>query len=58
MLTERGPACILWHDYRNRDYPDLTEYLESISENQTILHIEDTMLCAAMRAVNLKKVAG
>lgn len=38
------PSCILWHDYRNADYPDLTSYLEELSQQLEIFHVEDTML--------------
>jgi hypothetical protein len=38
-------AGILWHDYRNAEYPDLTRYLDGLSETLPIFHIEDTYLC-------------
>src|SRR4051812_22559620 len=42
--TDR-PSCIAWHDYGNREYPELTAYLEDLSHSRHIVHIEDTMLC-------------
>ncbi len=38
-------SSILWHDYDHVDYPDLTTYLNGVSENMTIYHIADTHLC-------------
>ena len=40
------PSCVLWHDYLNRDYSGLTYYLDELSRERQIVHIEDTMLCA------------
>jgi len=39
-------SCIMWHDYRNWDYPALTCYLDDLATEREIFHIEDTMLCA------------
>jgi len=39
-------SCVLWHDYRNRDYSGLTYYLDELSRSEPVIHIEDTMLCA------------
>ena len=40
-------SCILWHDYRNLDYADLTDYLDKLSEQMVVFHIEDTRLCVS-----------
>jgi len=40
------PSCVLWHDYRNRDYSGLTYYLDELSQQLLIVHVEDTTLCA------------
>ena len=45
VRTDR-PSCVLWHDYRNPEYSGLTFYLEELSKETDIFHIEDTMLCA------------
>jgi hypothetical protein len=45
MTVSEKPSCIMWHDYRNNDYPELTRYLEDIAKESEIFHIEDTMLC-------------
>jgi hypothetical protein len=39
-------SCIMWHDYRNWEYPALTWYLDELSKEREIFHIEDTTLCA------------
>lgn len=43
MLSD-APACIVWHDYRNREFPELTSYIEDLAQTKKIYHIEDTML--------------
>jgi hypothetical protein len=39
-----SPACIVWHDYGNPEYPELTAYLEELSLQKPLYHIEETML--------------
>lgn len=43
MLAE-APSCIVWHDFGNPEFPELTDYLEQISQSKNIYHIEDTMI--------------
>ena len=38
MLDKTKPACIVWHDYENPDFPDLTEYINGVSEYKSIFH--------------------
>jgi hypothetical protein len=45
MASRTKPSCILWHDYGNLEYPDLTSYLDDLSSERDLFHIEDTMLC-------------
>lgn len=45
MVRKERTACIIWHDYRNPEYPDLTAYLDDLSHSTEIIHIEDTKLC-------------
>ncbi len=45
MLSRTGSSCVLWHDYHNPKYPELTTYLDELSRQTEIFHIEDTMLC-------------
>ena len=46
MVRRDKPSCILWHDYRNGTYPGLTTYLDELSRQMPLAHVEDTMLCA------------
>jgi predicted O-methyltransferase YrrM len=46
LVASEHPSCVLWHDYRNPDYPDLSVYLELVASTRQVFHIEDTMLCA------------
>ena len=46
LAAAKKPSCIMWHDYGNAEYPDLTSYLDELSQRLEIFHIEDTMLCA------------
>ena len=43
MLAD-SPSCLVWHDYRNPDFPELTQYLDELSKEIKIYHIGDTML--------------
>ncbi len=45
MAARDRPSCIMWHDYRNWDYPALTCYLDELAQEREIFHVEDTMLC-------------
>lgn len=45
MARKDRPACILWHDYHNWEYAGLTQYLDDLSQEIGIFHIQDTMLC-------------
>jgi hypothetical protein len=46
MARKNKPSCVLWHDYRNPDYSGLTHYLDGLSQQLQIVHVEDTSLCA------------
>ena len=45
IAVKSKKSCILWHDYHNADYPDLTAYLDELSAKRRIYHIQDTMTC-------------
>ena len=45
MLSRTSASCVLWHDYHNPKYPELTSYLDELSGQIDLFHIEDTMLC-------------
>jgi methyltransferase family protein len=46
LASQTRPSCILWHDYGNKDYEPLKEFLDELSDKIDIFHVEDTMLCA------------
>ncbi len=46
LASKNRPSCILWHDYGNKDYEPLSQFLDDLSDKLDIFHIEDTMLCA------------
>jgi hypothetical protein len=46
IASKDTPSCVLWHDYLNRDYSGLTYFLDELSQQHQLVHIEDTMLCA------------
>jgi len=43
MISE-SPACIVWHDYGNHEFPELTQYIDDLATTMPVYHIEDTML--------------
>lgn len=47
MIRADKTSCIAWHDYKNpdADYSDLTRYLNDLSQEKTMFHVEDTKLC-------------
>ena len=46
LMKTTTPAATLWHDYHNKDYPELSQYLDELSADRPIFHIGDTMICA------------
>jgi hypothetical protein len=48
MLAD-SPSCIVWHDYNNPEFPELTQYLDDLSKEIKIYHIGDTMLAFHLR---------
>jgi Methyltransferase domain len=43
MLDTARRGCIAWHDYRNPEFPDLTEFLDEVSVERELQHVEETM---------------
>lgn len=43
MLADKS-SCIVWHDYGNPQFPELTAYIEKCANSIKIYHIEETML--------------
>ena len=48
MLSCNRFSCIVWDDYNNPDYPEVTEYLHDVSQSRDIFHIEESTLCFYM----------
>jgi len=51
MLTANG--CIIWHDYQNPLCEGNTEYLNYLSEEQTVFYVDDTMLAFTFQNLEL-----
>ena len=45
MLPADARGCVAWHDYGNPNYPDLTRYLEELSRERAIYHVEESNIC-------------
>ena len=45
LISKSRPSCIVWHDYHNSTYPDLSEYLDDLSAQMPLVHVEDTYFC-------------
>ena len=43
MISEKN-GCIVWHDYGNPQFPELTRYLDELGKSLLLYHIEGTML--------------
>ena len=52
------PSCILWHDYQNSDYADLTDYLDELSQRLDIFHVQDTMFSDPAQAIRSHLLKG
>jgi len=45
LVRQNSPHIVAWHDYGNPKHPQLTEYLEKLSNEKDIHHIEETTIC-------------
>jgi hypothetical protein len=45
MINLLSPSVVVWHDYGNPAYPELTSYLDALSEDREIFHVNGTMVC-------------
>jgi len=45
IMASDHPACIAWHDYKNPDHPQLTQFLDELSVEYSMYHLEETMIC-------------
>jgi predicted O-methyltransferase YrrM len=44
MLSRDRASCIVWHDYLNPAYPQVTSYLQELSKKRDIFAVEETWL--------------
>lgn len=44
MLDNSRVGCIAWHDYGNKTYPELTQFLEDLSSEYDLKHVEETRI--------------
>lgn len=52
MMSE-APSCVAWHDYGNPQFPELKEYIDSLSKEYPIYFVENTMIAFYLRGVNV-----
>lgn len=45
MARSDKQSCILWHDYNNPEYPEISTFLNDLSRTESIYHVQETMLC-------------
>ncbi|MBE9529587.1 MAG: class I SAM-dependent methyltransferase [Proteobacteria bacterium] len=38
-------SCVAWHDYTNPEFPQIKKYLDEISSEHKIYHVEETTIC-------------
>lgn len=43
MIDTASLGCIVWHDYGNPDYPELTQFIDELSLERELKHVEETM---------------
>lgn len=54
----KDKACIVWHDYGNPDFPDLTKYLNDLAHEKSIFHVEETMMCFYAKNLDIPSSKG
>lgn len=54
MMSE-AQSCVAWHDYGNPKFPELTEYINSLSMEYPIYFVENTMTAFYLRGVNVPR---
>jgi Methyltransferase domain len=55
-MARQEDSCILWHDYRHPDYPELTQYLEHLADSMGplgLVHIAGTMYCCWFSSLHI-----
>ena len=52
-MIASSSSCIVWHDYGNPEFPELTRYVDELAKQMNIYHIEDTMLAFHLRGISV-----
>jgi hypothetical protein len=52
MISSK-PSAIIWHDYNNPQFPDVTRYIKKLSKYKKIYYIKDTMLAVHFIGVKI-----
>lgn len=47
MLDPDRASCIVWHDFTNPVYPELTAYIDGLA--LPLLHVDGTVLAVLLR---------
>lgn len=42
LSSEKG--CLIWHDYGHPEFPELTDYIETLAGEMDIYHVENTKM--------------
>lgn len=48
-----SPSCVVWHDYTNPQFPELTAYIDELASSISIYHIQDTMLAFHLNGIEI-----
>ncbi len=52
MRNEERPSCIAWHDYGVPRFPDVTRFLNDLSETTDIIHVKDSHVCFQLHGMD------
>jgi predicted O-methyltransferase YrrM len=53
LLESARLSCLAWHDYGNEHHPELTRYLDALSEHLPLVHIEETSLVVMVDGLDI-----
>lgn len=53
MLDLNNPSCMIWHDYGNPYHDDLTQYIDELSNNMPLYHVEETLIVVYLKGLKL-----
>ncbi len=48
-----SPQCIVWHDYGDSEFPDLTGYIDGLAKEREIYHVQDTRLAFHLKGKSI-----